>query len=260
MSNTDVLKVDYHKVFAIRNKKDIFIGELAESYIESSKGLTTEKVDTFYKNVINFYSVACDYIKKNFPLSEELLYHARVADVTQQATVGFNDIRYFLKKFPCILGSSQSCTADLVHNEFNNYQVEELSEDIKSMDRADSQWKAISELKDTSGELKYKHVSHVMAAILVIPHSNCDCERVFSLLKKNKTEFRSSMKAGSLESILQLKVNAQGACYEQTYDAELLKRAKSSTSFALKAAKEAKARRERGAESVDNDNDAVIVE
>ena len=44
--------------------------------------------------------------------------------------------------------------------------------------------------------------------VLVTPHSNAEEERVFSMVRKNKTDFRSSLKSdGSLSSILTVKLN-----------------------------------------------------
>ena len=42
----------------------------------------------------------------------------------------------------------------------------------------------------------------VMLAILCIFHSNADCERIFSLVTNNKTEFRPNMKTETLNSLI----------------------------------------------------------
>jgi hypothetical protein len=72
-----------------------------------------------------------------------------------------------------------------------------------------------------------------MACILVIPHSNCDCERVFSSVRKNKTDFRKRMTPHMVESLLQVKQNSLGPCFERKYSEDFLKRAKCATYLGL---------------------------
>ena len=42
-------------------------------------------------------------------------------------------------------------------------------------------------------ELKFHRLIQVAKVVLVIPHSNAAKERVFSMVRKNKTPFRSSL-------------------------------------------------------------------
>ena len=48
-------------------------------------------------------------------------------------------------------------------------------------------------------------LSLVMRGILTIPHSSAHCERVFSCVRKNKTEQRASMADDTLDSLLVVK-------------------------------------------------------
>ncbi|MGH0176637.1 UNVERIFIED_CONTAM: hypothetical protein FKN15_073136, partial [Acipenser sinensis] len=71
--------------------------------------------------------------------------------------------------------------------------------------------------------------------ILVIFHSNADCERVFSLETKNKTQHRASLSTDMLRSLVTHKVMMsakQQVCHTQTFSDTLLRKAKSATSEA----------------------------
>lgn len=66
-------------------------------------------------------------------------------------------------------------------------------------------------------------------------HSNADCERLFSTVRKNKTDFRASMSTKTLSSILTHKtmMSAQSqVCHAVQHRDELLKQAKSATYMA----------------------------
>ena len=55
--------------------------------------------------------------------------------------------------------------------------------------------------------LRFPKLAKVARLVLVIPHSNADEERVFSMVTKNKTVFRSNLKLdGTLGSILKVKL------------------------------------------------------
>lgn len=51
-----------------------------------------------------------------------------------------------------------------------------------------------------------------MLCILPIPHSNAECERLFSQVKKNRTEFRSLLLDETIENLLIMKYNLRGKC------------------------------------------------
>ena len=47
----------------------------------------------------------------------------------------------------------------------------------------------------------YIHLPKIMLAILSFPHSNADDERIFSLVRKNASEFRPSLSTQTLSDL-----------------------------------------------------------
>ena len=64
-----------------------------------------------------------------------------------------------------------------------------------------------------------------MLGIITIPHSSAHCERVFSTVRKNRTDQRSSLNDKTLESLLVLK-GRTGKPDSRHHDIETLKRLK----------------------------------
>ena len=80
--------------------------------------------------------------------------------------------------------------------------VEKLDDDSTEVTyhRMDMIWGSLQE--------KLPNLSKVASAVLTIPHSNAGEERVFSMIKKNKTDFRSKMDLRRLlSSIMTIKMN-----------------------------------------------------
>ena len=193
--------------------------------------MDSDQRQMFFDSVREYFSKAASYIIENFPLQDELLGHAEVVDVSKRKESDFSSIRFFVNRFPCLLPTGAKIM-DL-QMQFLRYQVDKLPSGVVEADRIDVAWHLISQIKDlTTGLPMYGLLCRVMLAILVIPHSNADSERIFSCVRKNQTEFRPNMGVHLLESLIVTKVDRSAKktpCYEQTYSKEILTRAKSAT-------------------------------
>lgn len=147
---------------------------------------------TFYEDVENYYQTALDYMKLKFPFKDETLKHAEVADVSKRKEVTIKSVEYFAVKFkPVILqGSTMPETMNCLQRQFLAYQTDHL-ENVDLPQPNNKVWSDICKIKDELGQYKYDRLSILIKSILVIPHSNC--ERIFSLVRKNRTDFRGSM-------------------------------------------------------------------
>ena len=103
-------------------------------------------------------------------------------------------------------------------------------DDDHTYHRMDVLWHHIGTLKAPDSSLRFSRLSAVAKLVLVIPHSNAEEERVFSMVRKNKTAFRPSLDPkGTLSSILTIKLAHTEAAHQFEPNKELLKTAKSAT-------------------------------
>ena len=76
-------------------------------------------------------------------------------------------------------------------------------------------------------------LANVVLQVLTIPHCNAAEEQVFSMINKNKTQFRSTLDLGkSLNSIMLIKKNSPEdlvPCHKIKFSEELLQTCKSGT-------------------------------
>ena len=196
------------------------------------ENISTEKRKFFHKKVVQFLSTACTYLLKNLPRDDEpVIKHAEVADILWRDSAKFSSLKFFLKKFPLLLPSA--VTIDEVEEEFRSYQSCDLPNtpdfEKQSMDQ---QWKTLQKLKNHSGSPLLEHLPSIMLKIISIPHSNASSERIFSLVRVNRTDFRSSMSVETLQSLLILKQNTQ-ECFKRDPSANVLKACKSATTVSL---------------------------
>lgn len=234
IKNKDLMDVKFLLKETQKDLCDVAVGSAA---MDEMKKFTEERKKNVCKNVVKFYEASCNYIVKKFPVNCDVLRHAEVADIGKLEKTKFSNIMYFIDLFPCFLklsaGKMRHDLIDLVENQFSSLQVEDVSSILESSTQIDTQWMKIGSIKGSNGLPKYKELSEVMLSILLIPHSNAECERIFSIVKKNRTEFRSSLSNKTLENLLVLKTNQSKPCFERVFSRDFLTRAKKATASSL---------------------------
>ena len=226
-----VTSVNYKNPINQKKNEGLMIGELAKNMISDKEALCLResKIKQFYNVVVDYYSSGLDYILKKLPVNEELLEKAQVADVSMQTTRSVQDLMYFVDRFPVLM---PKCSRDELELEFANYQTWDFSSLSKK--RIDHAWADIGCVEDEAGQFIFQNLSKVMMAILSIPHSNAGCERIFSMVRKNKTDQRASMSSETLNALMVLKSRAKSRDAE--FSNEQLKKFKTAYAKSLKNA------------------------
>lgn len=220
------MAVDFTSNYNIKPEDQLFIGSQARAHLET--GIDPKEKEIFFKNVKAMYQAICTYIvEKINPSKQPLWQHAEVADIRNKDVSKISSVDFFLDKFPCLL--EDGVTRDTVHTEFLDYQAESnLPPEVMQQQRAEEQWHSISKMTDHNGNSKYSNLARIMQRILLIPVSNCACERIFSLVRK-KTDFRGTMSTDTLGALMVLKAGSKGPCYETPLSSQLLQTCKSAT-------------------------------
>ena len=227
---------------------NIFVGFLTRqtlSKLEREGDCTSSDSKKFLLGVRQFYVAAVDYIKAKFPIGDQLLMHARFVNFERREICEFKNVEYFMQRYYETLGLTAD---DEIFDEFVTYQLLN-SEDIpksvwdsakEAVDsnsdqqpfvRMDVIWAFLSDMKTGDGcNLKLPHLSRIAKLVLTLPHSNAGEERVFSLVRLNKTPYRSSLNLeGTLSSILTVKLHNPEPCYEFEPTTTMLEKSKKVT-------------------------------
>ena len=217
-----ISQIQFSVPYNQKKDADLLIGDQATKFIEEGHALRAEKLAEFYVNVKKFFCEALSYMKKKLPMEDEFLAHAEVADPKEQVTSKQSSIKFFLNKYPAIM--PQNCTHQKLLEEYALYQstvIEEVEDES-----ADAFWKRVSQMKDADGSLQFAYLPQFMVAILTIPHSSAHCERVFSCVRKNRTDQRASLGEEVLEALMVVK-HQPGGCLDMQLkkeDLQALKR------------------------------------
>ena len=213
---------------------NIFIGFLTRQKLlklEAEGDCTLLQKKKFFLGVRRFYEAAISYILQKFPFSDNLLKHAKFLNFEKRSSCHFFDIEYFIDRYKDV--SILSDISDDLYDEFVNYQLLK-DEDIPSSvwesalvkpegdgqpySRIDVIWGYLSTMKAGDNcSLRFPQLSSIAKLVLTLPHSNAGEERVFSLVRLNKTPYRSCLNLdGTLSSILTVKMQDLEPCF--TYE------------------------------------------
>ena len=171
----------------------------------------------FYKAVKAFFVQATEYLLKWCPFQEELLTHSTWLHFEDRLEKNFLSVEYFVMPYPAIL---HDVSIDLLNEQFFNYQLIE-DKDIpvfvkecaglaeEDPHRVDILWGYLKKVKKPgTNSFEYDQLFRVAEVVMSIPHSNAGEERIFSLVSKNKTPSRSSLKSdGTLSSLITIKTH-----------------------------------------------------
>ncbi|KAH8008694.1 hypothetical protein HPB51_001580 [Rhipicephalus microplus] len=184
---------------------------------------------------------------------DEVISHLQHA-LFSVATDGSNDAGNDAKLYPIVVtfcdstvrtallampaleeGRDVNSALDDIQAEFTRLQLEELPAEVPKEQQIDEQWRAVSGLREVNGSFKYARLSKFMLGVLTLPHSNAECERVFSKVKKAHTQFRASMSKKTVEQLLVARCaqSHSGKCHEQVFDKDFLRKAKAATASML---------------------------
>ena len=197
-----LVDVNFKSPYNLKNDSELVIGDAARAFIAdaTNNGLREKRVKAFHGDVKKYFTAVCSYMIAKLPLNEPLLRHVEVVDVRGQMTAQLSDVTYFTTKCPALL---RGASVDTVTEQFSLYQSMDVTECIKP--RLDETWSAIGHITDEDGSHPLKELSFVMLGLLAIPHSSSHCERVFSTVRKNRTDQRASLADDTLEAMLVLK-------------------------------------------------------
>ncbi|RXN16530.1 hypothetical protein ROHU_027475 [Labeo rohita] len=150
--------------------------------------ITAHQVDKFQTAALKFLMRAVEYALQKLPLREPLLNHARFVDVRQRAECGVEDALYFVERYVHLLPYHSPQEHDALGEEFLDYQTMPLPR-LEADPDIEGFWANMASLKHkVTGVGRFERLSTMAKLVLVLPHSNADAERVFSLVGLNKTK------------------------------------------------------------------------
>ena len=173
----------------------------------------------FFSSVRSFYEVSVTKMLEKFPFSDDTLKELAFLDPRNRTTSSTAGIFNLASRFT----SFSTDDVDSLMMEFRDYRVapiDQIPAFVPSDDAAvDYFWFAMGELKVITdlASLRFGTLSKLAKILLVLPHSNADPERLFSMVRKIETEHRERLDPSTVCDLLSTKINNDNVCYDNKY-------------------------------------------
>ena len=181
-----------------------------------------------------------------FPITDELLKHARGINVQKRSQAKWESVQYFLSRFQSALNT---VNIDEMYDEFRAHQSltdEDIGliawKEAKVVDASVNDQEIVHYREDIllwyisqmvipeSSARRFCHLQKVTEVVVLLPHSNAGEERLFSMVPKNKTDSRPSIKLeGTFSNSLAMKLQYReetSPCFKFNPDENLVSSAK----------------------------------
>ena len=176
--------------------EDIFVGDntYALLLLLQDEG---EDVQGFYNSVLRFYEAFVAKQLKSFDFKSTILPSLAFLDPQKSQSMPPSTFSKIQKCLPISFDNAK------VSLEFREFAVDSNVARVTSENRdALAFWMAVLKMKSPMGEPKYVSLATLALELLAIPASNADSERVFSLVRRVKTDFRASSSLPGPETVV----------------------------------------------------------
>ncbi len=220
---------------AVGTETLLFLSEMEDDI----EGTTMEK--KFFVSVRLFYETVVSKMLAKFPLKDKTISDLSLLDPRCRVKVSSSSVVRLAKRFL----TDDPDEIDAIVAEFLVFQVapdHQLPSSDHTADAAiDHFWSMVAKQKAIGDllSLAYPYLSELARILLVLPHSNVDPERLFSMVGKIETQSRSLLSSSTTCDLLTVKMNHDPSCYASSdlITHNILKAAKSATRRSLQSNK-----------------------
>ncbi|XP_048741220.2 uncharacterized protein LOC125655094 [Ostrea edulis] len=195
------------------NDNIIAIGSTARAYlIDNKEDVPPSTLQRFFMSVRKFYECVAAKMLAKFPFGDPVVCGLSLLNPNNRGDLPPAAITDIARRFPNLLSEKDMYELE---EEFLDYQTTPASDFCKSEGVCtDEFWGTILQMKNKiTLKPRFPMMQKLVSAVLTIPNSNADCERVFSVLKKIHTEMRSNLENSTVCALLSTKLNQTVKCH-----------------------------------------------
>ena len=216
--------------------EELGIGHKAWEFIsEEEDYMDPNAQQLFFNGVRGFYRAVSSMIIKKFSFDDDLVDDVAFLLPENQDKVTTTLILRLAGRFTA--ATRRDCldaleeTLDYIllpSSSLPSVRCENDEEQSKN-DELCAYWTQFGKMSTLMGTARFPNLSRLAKCILALPVSNAETERVFSIVRKIVTDYRTQIDQRTLCALLACKMNNDCKCYELATPDDLLRKAKSAT-------------------------------
>lgn len=169
----------------------------------------------FRQSCVNFLVTGCMQIKQRFNFNDPVLKMVSIltpSKAVQRSTrISHPSLFPLMKELPRIVDPDMF---QIIDDEWRQLPYYQLPEEIDVQnDKVDVFWAKLMKSSDNcEPALTFKNLSKFVLDVLALPHSNADCERIFSQINLIKTRSRNNLVTPTVNGLLLAKQRINKNC------------------------------------------------
>ncbi|KYN01137.1 hypothetical protein ALC62_08056, partial [Cyphomyrmex costatus] len=183
----------------------IYVGSECEIFLENQ---TSEFAKETKLTCLNFYIAATNEMLKCFPFNDSLLRSLKFLDskfaLCRKARNEIKDLTDVAIPF-----GNFDATALAIEWRSLPSMFSDADRDVLAKLEIDEMWKKIFETKNISDEPMFPNLEKLVHAILSLPHSNAEAERIFSIVQDVQDNKRNRINNENLNAICKIRSSFQ---------------------------------------------------
>ena len=170
-------------------------------------------------------------VLEKFPLEDVVINNLNVLLPTSQDNLTCDVVHNLSARFPQCFSAPDIIALE---EEVLDYQATHLPTVVNRHDSMlpDEFWYKVSGLTNvTTGAPRFPLLAKLMKLLIILPHSNCDVERAFSVMGHIKIQYRASLSHKTLVNLMSCKLNlfSNSNCYSLKVNSAMLRATKVAT-------------------------------
>ncbi|XP_024872448.1 uncharacterized protein LOC112455009 [Temnothorax curvispinosus] len=175
----------------------IYVGPECESLLKLE---SLEFVIEIKSRCLSFYITALEEMIKRLPYNNEMFRELTFLDpsiaLSDESRLTFPDLRNVARHFQISDITALACewrTLPIVFNDADKIHLANLE--------LDDMWNNIFQKKNLNGEPSFPNLENLVHAVMSLPHSNAEAERIFSIVTDVKNKKRNRLDVATLDAV-----------------------------------------------------------
>ena len=207
------------------------IGHKARAFIDDPTTLLSASMErTFYDGVRIFYITVATKILQKFTFQDNLIDDIGILLPENRDIIRPQTALRLARRFAMTVPMPAHDSLEEEVLDYSLAPITTLPQVEEGQDQLCQYWQAIGRMKCVDGTHRFPNLARLAKCMLSLPHSNADTERVFSIVRKIVTDYRTEMEQDTLCALVACKLNSDFDCYHFDPPHKVLVKAKKATS------------------------------
>lgn len=187
----------------------LFVGTKTRSLLETGI-ISAEEKKEFFVRVRAFFELGTKEMYRLLPFEDDVLKNISILDPAEKSSGNWQKMEVLIKRFPNVISEDE---VDTINAEFICYSLWEPSPtEVLDTENIDLYWSEVGKNK------QFLTLGKFAKAMLILPHSNAEVERVFSTLTLIKTAHRTSLGSPMLNALMHCSTRKNASVFAPTND------------------------------------------